>query len=62
MEQAVRQFVEGGTDPSEIAGMVVDAIRNERFWILPHPEWKEQIRTRMEDIIGERNPAVDGAV
>lgn len=62
MEQAVRQFVEGGTDPSEIAGMVVDAIRNERFWILPHPEWKEQIRTRMEDIIGERNPAVDVAV
>jgi NAD(P)-dependent dehydrogenase (short-subunit alcohol dehydrogenase family) len=62
MEQAVRQFVEGGTDPSEIAGMVVDAIRSERFWILPHPEWKEQIRTRMEDILGERNPAVDVAV
>ncbi len=62
MEQAVRQFVGGGTDPSEIAGMVVDAIRSERFWILPHPEWKEQIRTRMEDIIGERNPAVDVAL
>jgi NAD(P)-dependent dehydrogenase (short-subunit alcohol dehydrogenase family) len=59
MEQAVRQFVGGGTDPSEIADMVVDAIRNEKFYILPHPEWKEQIRTRMEDIIGERNPAVD---
>lgn len=62
MEQAVRQFVGGGTDPSEIAGMVVDAIRNEKFYILPHPEWKEQIQTRMEDIIGERNPAVEVAL
>ena len=62
MEQAVRQFVGGGTDPSEIAGMVVDAIRDEKFYILPHPEWKEQIRTRMEDIIGERNPAVEVAL
>lgn len=62
MEQAVRQFVGGGTDPSEIAGLVVDAIESERFWILPHPEWKEQIRTRMEDILSERNPAVDVAV
>ena len=62
MEQAVRQFVGGGTDPSDIAGMVVDAIRNEKFYILPHPEWKEQIRTRMEDIIGERNPATELAL
>jgi NAD(P)-dependent dehydrogenase (short-subunit alcohol dehydrogenase family) len=62
MEQAVRQFVGGGTDPREIAGLVVDAIRGEKFYILPHPEWKEQIRTRMEDIIGERNPAVEVAL
>lgn len=62
MEQAVRQFVGGGTDPAEIAAMVVDAIRNEKVYILPHPEWKEQIRTRMEGIIEERNPAVDVAL
>jgi NAD(P)-dependent dehydrogenase (short-subunit alcohol dehydrogenase family) len=62
MEQAVRQFVGGGTDPNNIAGLVVDAIRNEKFYILPHPEWKEQIRTRMEDIIGERNPATELAI
>jgi len=62
MEQAVRQFVGGGTDPREIAGLVVDAIRGEKFYILPHAEWKEQIRIRMEDIIGERNPAVEVAL
>ncbi len=62
MEQAVRQFVVGGTDPAEIAALVVDAIRDEKFYILPHPEWKEQIRTRMEGIIEERNPAVEMAL
>jgi NAD(P)-dependent dehydrogenase (short-subunit alcohol dehydrogenase family) len=62
MEQAVRQFVGGGTDPADVAGMVVDAIRGEKFFIIPHPEWKEQIRTRMEDIIDERNPITDVAL
>jgi NAD(P)-dependent dehydrogenase (short-subunit alcohol dehydrogenase family) len=62
MEQAVRQFVAGGTDPLEVAALVVDAIRSERFWILPHPEWKEQVRTRMEDIISERNPPAEVAL
>jgi hypothetical protein len=23
---------------------------------LPHPQWKEQIRARMENILEERNP------
>jgi NAD(P)-dependent dehydrogenase (short-subunit alcohol dehydrogenase family) len=62
MEQAVRQFVAGGTDPSGIADLVVDAIRHEKFFIIPHPEWKEQIRTRMEDILEERNPSVNLAL
>ncbi len=62
MEQAVRQFVVGGTDPSGIAALVVDAIRREKFFIIPHPEWKEQIRTRMEDILEERNPSLNLAL
>ena len=62
MEAAVRQLVAGGTDPSVIAESVVDAIREERFYILPHPEWKEQVRSRMEDILNERNPSVEPAL
>ena len=45
-----------------IAALVVDAIRREKFFIIPHPEWKEQIRTRMEDILEERNPSVNLAL
>jgi NAD(P)-dependent dehydrogenase (short-subunit alcohol dehydrogenase family) len=56
MEQAFRQFVATGTEPAGIAEMVLDAIREQRFYILPHPQWKEQIRARMEDILEDRNP------
>jgi NAD(P)-dependent dehydrogenase (short-subunit alcohol dehydrogenase family) len=56
MEQAVRHSVATGTDPAEIAGAVMDAIRHERFYILPHPRWKEQVMMRIENILEERNP------
>ncbi len=61
-EQAVRALVAGGTEASGIADLVVDAIREERFYVLPHQEWKEQVRTRMEGIIDERNPSTEPAI
>jgi len=62
MEQAVRQLVAAGTEPAAIADRVLNAIMDEQFYILPHPEWKEQVRVRMEDIIEERNPGVEAAL
>jgi hypothetical protein len=35
---------------------VLGAIREERFWILTHPQWKSMIRHRMENILEERPP------
>ena len=58
MEQGFRALVAGGTDPAGIGELVLDAIRREKFYILPHPEWKEQIRARVDGIIEERNPGV----
>lgn len=56
MEQVFQQSVATGTDPAGIADAVVAAIREERFYILPHSQWKEQVRARMGDILEERNP------
>jgi NAD(P)-dependent dehydrogenase (short-subunit alcohol dehydrogenase family) len=61
MEQVFRGSVEAGTDPADLANIVVEAIRDERFYILPHPQWKEQILGRVEDIVNERNPGVEAA-
>ena len=37
-----------GVAPAAVAGMVVDAITTNRFWILTHPEWAEVMRRRTE--------------
>jgi len=58
MEQTVRQLLATGLPPARVAGLVVDAIRAERFYILTHPEWKGMIRTRMEDILEDRPPTL----
>jgi NAD(P)-dependent dehydrogenase (short-subunit alcohol dehydrogenase family) len=39
-------LAERGKDPSEVADMVMDAIFNDDFWILTHPEWKEIMQAR----------------
>jgi NAD(P)-dependent dehydrogenase (short-subunit alcohol dehydrogenase family) len=56
-----RQLLDGllksGLQPSEVASRVLDAIREERFYILTHPEMTPMIQQRMEDILQGRNPA-----
>ena len=58
MEQLGRQLVAAGSPPSLVADVVFEAIRADRFYIFPHPEWKQHIRTRMEDILAERAPTL----
>ncbi len=37
--------------PAEVAGMVVDAIRADRFWILTHPEYHEWVERKAAGIV-----------
>ncbi|HEY7910080.1 MAG TPA: SDR family NAD(P)-dependent oxidoreductase [Thermomicrobiales bacterium] len=48
---AIRQLVESGMPPEQVAEEVFAAIRDERFYILTHPETKAWIRRRMETIL-----------
>lgn len=59
MEGTIRQLLVQGLDPDEVADWVVNAIRNERFYILTHPTWKPQVRRRMEDILEDRLPTFE---
>ena len=54
--ETLRQLVQTGMPPGQVADAVFAALRDDRFYILTHPEGKEVIRTRMEDIPRERNP------
>jgi hypothetical protein len=37
---------------------VLEAIRDERFYILTHEETKGRVRAKMEDILGGGNPTL----
>ena len=54
--QAMRQVIEAGIPPSQVADTVFDAIREERFYILTHPTTKFGVQLRMSDILEDRGP------
>jgi NAD(P)-dependent dehydrogenase (short-subunit alcohol dehydrogenase family) len=60
LREVLRQLVQAGMPPGQVADAVFKAIREDRFYILTHPEDKKGVRTRMEDILQERNPTPPG--
>ena len=56
-DAAVRKMVAESIGPEKIAEIVVEAVKEGRFYIFPHPERKADIRNRMETILEERIPS-----
>ena len=56
--QMEQRFMADGMPPDEVGDIVFEAIRDERFYILTHPDTgiKDRVRERMEDIIEQRDP------
>jgi NAD(P)-dependent dehydrogenase (short-subunit alcohol dehydrogenase family) len=55
--ELLRQIIATGLPADVVAAQVVDAVEQERFYVLPHPDMKALVRQRMEDILEERAPA-----
>ena len=47
-----------GKPPSEIADHVLQALREERFYVLPHTDFDDLVRDRMENILARTHPRV----
>jgi NAD(P)-dependent dehydrogenase (short-subunit alcohol dehydrogenase family) len=60
--QAWTQFtaaLRAGIDPAEVAQQVFEAIRDDRFYIVPaQPHIRELVRLRLQDLLEERNPTL----
>ena len=55
--QRTKQGVEKGMPPQQLADVVFDAIRENKFYVLPNADlFRPMIRARLEDIAQERNP------
>jgi NAD(P)-dependent dehydrogenase (short-subunit alcohol dehydrogenase family) len=59
LREAFRRLVTAGKPPSEVADLVLEAIREERFYIFPHPEMLANVRVRMENILAQQNPTLE---
>ena len=58
MFDMIKGIFKGGMAPSETAGMVLDAIKEERFYVLTHPEHNPQFQKRVDAIVGGGPPPV----
>jgi NAD(P)-dependent dehydrogenase (short-subunit alcohol dehydrogenase family) len=56
MRTMIGELIASGKPPEEIADHVVDAIRTERFYILPHPELADQVVARAKAIVAGTTP------
>lgn len=48
--------VEAGTSPLQAADQVFEAIKEERFYILTHPEWLPVVHLRVDNLLRAENP------
>jgi short-subunit dehydrogenase len=55
-----RMVEESGLPPERTAEIVLQAIKDEQFYILTHDEYDDVIRERMENILARRNPVPKG--
>ena len=58
-KEFLKTLVDSGLPPSEVAGRVLDAIHEQRFYILTHPEMTPMVQRRMEDILEGRTPTAN---
>ena len=57
-ETVQARFLADGMAPSDVASMVVDAIRSNRFWILTHPaSIKPLVEQRLRSVLDDGPPA-----
>lgn len=52
----VRRAIDEGTQPAAVADLVVDAVRADRFWVFPHPDFLELAVQRFHSIAEGADP------
>jgi NAD(P)-dependent dehydrogenase (short-subunit alcohol dehydrogenase family) len=57
LQGVVSQLVAGGIQATDVAEKVLDAVRNNRFYILTHDDTQAMVERRMRDILDDRNPS-----
>ncbi|HVM53779.1 MAG TPA: SDR family NAD(P)-dependent oxidoreductase [Acidimicrobiales bacterium] len=54
----LKQMLATGMPPAEVASLVLQAIREDHFYVLTHPDMTPAVETRMKAIVEGANPAL----
>jgi len=52
----VKRAIHEGMQPGAVADLVLDAVRSDRYWIIPHPDWMEIAMERFHSVADGRDP------
>ncbi|MEQ8435961.1 MAG: SDR family NAD(P)-dependent oxidoreductase [Ilumatobacter fluminis] len=52
----VRRAIDEGMQPSAVASLVLDAVRDDRYWVIPHGDWLEIALERWHRVAERQNP------
>ena len=53
----LERAIDEGMQPGAVADLVLDAVRSDRFWIFPHPDWLEIAMERFHSVGEGVNPS-----
>jgi NAD(P)-dependent dehydrogenase (short-subunit alcohol dehydrogenase family) len=59
---AFKALIQASMPPLQVADVLFDAIKNEQFYVLPHPEWTDVIRLRTDNLLRMQNPVSPSAL
>jgi NAD(P)-dependent dehydrogenase (short-subunit alcohol dehydrogenase family) len=55
---ALDKLIAEGLEPSDVAQLVFDAVRDNKFYVLTHPEWSPMVQRNTETMLAGNNPRV----
>lgn len=56
MREFIGALIADGLQPDDVADQVFDAVANNRFYVLTHPEWSSMVRRNTERMLAGENP------
>jgi NAD(P)-dependent dehydrogenase (short-subunit alcohol dehydrogenase family) len=56
VERPASTMIQRGMDPANVAEIVYESVKEDRFYILPHPSWDSMVRERVEKILARGEP------
>ena len=56
LDEVLEEYMAAGVDPAAVAGMVVDAIRSERFAVITHDHHRQALQRRIDQLLDGEVP------